>query len=456
MGELVSGKYTRRHPERTDYYRVIESSFDEFERAYPEQFQEKYGFLRAGVMKAIYAYLDCGIPEQGVARVVCAKCGENFFVCFSCRKRIICPCCATKRSILFGEKVQGLTKPVGHLHITFTIPKILRAYLRRNRKLLKYLVQSAHYAVDQYLKEATGRKKGYTGGLYYVQSQGSLYNFHPHIHALALSGVMQGGTFYEQANISTAVIARIFRARLLSVLQKQGIIREELVRMLLAWNHNSGFNVHSRGQIDGEDAEEVEDVARYMSRAAISVERVRYNAQDNTITVFDRKANPQAEAVNYSILEFMALLASHIPSRYESLVYYYGVYSSSYRGKEKREGTESEKPEVEQVRGERGMVEGKVASSWARLIQKIFEVDPLQCQRCGGPMKIIAFIVSEREVKKILKHIHEETIRPPPLIPALVNPDDWEPAVDEYMPDYLSCVAKHVKYLAKKDEYQSC
>lgn len=30
--------------------------------------------------------------------------------------------------------------------------------------------------------------------------------------------------------------------------------------------------------------------------------------------------------------------------------------------------------------------------NWARLIQKIYEVDPLICPKCRGPMKIIAFI----------------------------------------------------------------
>ena len=30
--------------------------------------------------------------------------------------------------------------------------------------------------------------------------------------------------------------------------------------------------------------------------------------------------------------------------------------------------------------------------SWARLIKKIYEVDPLLCPECGGDMRIIAFI----------------------------------------------------------------
>jgi hypothetical protein len=30
--------------------------------------------------------------------------------------------------------------------------------------------------------------------------------------------------------------------------------------------------------------------------------------------------------------------------------------------------------------------------NWARLIQKIYEVDPLVCPKCQGEMKIISFI----------------------------------------------------------------
>ena len=40
---------------------------------------------------------------------------------------------------------------------------------------------------------------------------------HPHLHALIPAGIMKDGVFYEQRNISTSVIAEIFRARLLTV-----------------------------------------------------------------------------------------------------------------------------------------------------------------------------------------------------------------------------------------------
>jgi len=47
MVETLKGIYNRRHPERTDYYRIIENSFDDFERTYPDQFEEKYGYLQS-------------------------------------------------------------------------------------------------------------------------------------------------------------------------------------------------------------------------------------------------------------------------------------------------------------------------------------------------------------------------------------------------------------------------
>lgn len=52
-------------------------------------------------------------------------------------------------------------------------------------------------------------------------------------------------------------------------------------------------------------------------------------------------------------------------------------------------------------------------SAWARLIAKVYEVDPLICPRCGSEMKLIAVITDPAEVRKILRHLIK-TGRPPP------------------------------------------
>ena len=43
--------------------------------------------------------------------------------------------------------------------------------------------------------------------------------------------------------------------------------------------------------------------------------------------------------------------------------------------------------------------------SWARLIQKIYEVDPLVCPKCQGAMRIISFIEDQSVIRDILNHL---------------------------------------------------
>ena len=81
-----------------------------------------------------------------------------------------------------------------------------------------------------------------------------------------------------------------------------------------------------------------------MSRTPLSLERIHYHAEEQTVTVDAGKS--QAGSRNWPEPEFFALLATHIPCRYESLITYYGVYSSSHRGKLKRENREKRIEEI--------------------------------------------------------------------------------------------------------------
>ncbi len=42
--------------------------------------------------------------------------------------------------------------------------------------------------------------------------------------------------------------------------------------------------------------------------------------------------------------------------------------------------------------------------SWPRLIQKVYQVDPLVCPKCRGEMRTISFIEDNAVVEKILRH----------------------------------------------------
>ena len=47
----------------------------------------------------------------------------------------------------------------------------------------------------------------------------------------------------------------------------------------------------------------------------------------------------------------------------------------------------------------------RCSPSWARLIAKVFQADPLVCRRCGGPLKVVASITDALAIKPILEHL---------------------------------------------------
>ena len=83
------------------------------------------------------------------------------------------------------------------------------------------------------------------------------------------------------------------------------------------------------------------------------------------------------------------------------MVRYYGYYSNVSRGKRKKQDQDEWIPCI--LEPDKDSKEYR--KSWARLIQKIYEVDPLTCPKCQGRMRIITFIEDEEVIKKILKHL---------------------------------------------------
>lgn len=51
--------------------------------------------------------------------------------------------------------------------------------------------------------------------------------------------------------------------------------------------------------------------------------------------------------------------------------------------------------------------------AWARLLAKVYEVDPFACPKCGADMKVIAVIEDPDELKRILQHLIKIGRSPP-------------------------------------------
>ena len=55
--------------------------------------------------------------------------------------------------------------------------------------------------------------------------------------------------------------------------------------------------------------------------------------------------------------------------------------------------------------------------SWAKLLKRVFDLDLEHCPNCGGELKIIAAILEQPVIEKILTHLGLQA-QAPPLTPA--------------------------------------
>ena len=122
-------------------------------------------------------------------------------------------------------------------------------------------------------------------------------------------------------------------------------------------------------------------------------------------------------------LELIRRLCTQIPAPRQHMVRYYGWYSSRARGA-RGEVTRQAVPDdtrPETIARRR---------SWAQLLRKIFEVDPLLCPQCGVEMRPVAVIREVKVVDRILGHLWKvggsdpwegTTLRGPPTQPTVTQ-----------------------------------
>ena len=233
--------------------------------------------------------------------------------------------------------------------------------------------------------------------------------------------------------------------------------------------------------------------------------KVLYKAERDHIHPFPEPASPDlfgGVARNFQVfepLDFLAELTQHIPNKGEHLVRCYGCYSNKARGVRNTlptaappcaadgiadavpvasaqlpagpaepgsihlppgdgcsEGPANAVPPpplpIPDSRSQPPPPQPPVATSkskirWAMLIQRIYQVDPLRCPKCGGAMKIIAFIEARQDdvIRKILQHCglwHDPPSRAPPKQSPSPQPAGATPApgpgfTREADPDFL-------------------
>ena len=111
-------------------------------------------------------------------------------------------------------------------------------------------------------------------------------------------------------------------------------------------------------------------------------------------------------SINLPPLEFIEKIAAFIPYPRKHRRHYHGVFApnSPFR---KKVAANAQKARVSVPPEVKEMVDKveKISFNWAKLLARIYEVNPLVCSACGKEIKIITFVTHYSAIWSILKGI---------------------------------------------------
>jgi hypothetical protein len=214
----------------------------------------------------------------------------------------------------------------------------------------------------------------------------------------------------------------------------------------------AGFSLHAGRWVPPEDREALERLCRYGLRAPFSQERLSRRA-DGKVVYELRRPWPHARGVTQLVLEPLELLrrlAALVPAPGRQMVRYHGCFANRSKLRPLLpappprllpQGVEPPAPEnthsADGARESRAQdrAQGRARLGWAQLLYRVLFLDALLCTKCGGRMKVLAFLSDPAVVARILQHLKIPATAPPlsPARACQVDPlwTDHEPWLDE-------------------------
>jgi hypothetical protein len=440
------------------------------------------------------AFLECGILAHGFLRLRCGDCGHDKLVAFSCKRRGFCPSCGARRmSQTAAHLVDHVIPHVPVRQWVLSLPIPLRVLLAAQPELVTPVLQVVQRVVERHLLGRTGLKsdEGQGGAVTLIQRFGSAANLNIHLHCLVLDGVYRcdadgAPTFVEAGSPTDEELHALLHtviARLMRMLTRRGVLVEDMGQTWLAEPDSDsdeartlrplqaaaatyriaigpragqkvltlrgatpredrtrqplcadidGFSLHAAVRVEAHDRKRLEQLCRYITRPALSDERVQLNAAGQVALKLKTPWRDGTTHLVMSPLEFMQRLAALVPRPRLHLIRYHGVLAPNarlrplvvpqrppYQDKPATEAAAAAGCEAETVQDRPHRI------SWARLLKRVFDIDMQHCPNCGsGELKIIAAILERPVIEKILSHLGLDP-QPPPRGRARETGEAW-------------------------------
>jgi len=479
--------YNPRHPERTLLYQTIAEHFETWhELASAGQFdgQGDHHTPKPYVRQAFRKYLECGIFAHGFARAWCDDCGHDYFVAYSCKGRGVCPSCNTRRMVETAAHLSDHVFPrLPVRQWVLSVPKRLRYFMQRDGAVLNMVLRIFLRVIEQSLQAhcpgaaQVDKAALHIGAVAFIHRFGSSLNGHVHFHVCAVDGVFEevpgegegdtdaqsslpGIVFHPASAIDETAVAQVqtdLRRRILRAFVGRGLIGQADVKEMLGYQH-SGFSVDAGVRIEAHDRAALERLLRYCARPPFAMERLRkegaalvYRCAKQHSEPSSDKRGARVDELRLTPLELIDRIAALVPPPRTHRHRYFGVLApnSPFRAAVTAMAQPPTRQTEPAITGEGvpGVVPLGHAISptpepappkrapahylWAVLIARIYEVFPLLCPKCGGQMRLIAFITEGTQIRRILDHIGVDS-EPPHISPAR-GPPLWDDCDDAHV-----------------------
>ena len=289
-------------------------------------FKEKYPkYAVSQYDKAVRKMLGCGRKENGYATYRCMRCGEQKFVCFSCKSGF-CLSCAKAYVDKWVEYISKcLFTGITYRHVVLTTPEELRIYFYRDKQLLSKMMAVGHKmmenALSYYFKEEVE-----IGSIVVAQTAGRSGEWNPHLHIIMTSGGLtkeKARRWRELKYMPFEILHKKWQYYLFGLI-KEHVGTEEARRHIdkLWARYPKGLVAYlEKGEVPGGGKGLARYLAKYVVSPPIALGRItEYTGEEVAYWWRDHKSNKR-EYARIGVMRFIGRMVQHILAKSHNIGY---------------------------------------------------------------------------------------------------------------------------------------
>lgn len=366
-------------------------------------YQKHESKIRIAIIICIVKLLSCKNVVRGYREYQCSnpECSHTKRVPFTCKSKA-CSSCGKKATENWIAKQKYRLPNTSWQHITFTMPSELWDFFWCNRSLLNLIAKIAANCVKK-----LARKKNIIPGIFIaIHTFGRDLKRNVHIHlSTTTGGLTVDTTQWKNMFFHQATLMRMWRYEIIQLFrntyQNHSLIIPKAIQQL---NHTFTFNqfldrlykkywiVHC-SKPSKNHKQNVSYLGRYIKRPAIAESKLRhYDGNEVTFKYLDHTSKTYRH-FTLSTEQFIARFIQHIPDINFRMIRYYGFLANRVRGKLL--------PTVYELLGQQ-VEDNILPTSYAQLMIKDFNVNPLICILCGHPLILIALHFGKNSIAELL------------------------------------------------------